>query len=890
MAYVFDNNIEIFSSRDKIREQIIDFAKSQLSLENFDFNKSSYLSYLINILSVLSANHLYHNSSIWKQFFLVSANQRESVMNISAMLGYDPPMSTPASVNMLMTIPLNFISRSNYVQFSLNGLTDLNYSTPFQFYADTTKFSLLNNLNIAITKLTSTSYTANIREYYTHGDILSNNITYSSLPYEIVDLSDGSKGLRFVVKAKQAYTLKQDDISFVFPDLNSYEFYIRDISLDGQVYSINVLTENQEVNTLLETSDVGEVTVPTVWTKYSSIPLIPPDKYGYVLRNTSKGIRLYFGNGIYGMQPVKGNSCVIRLYLSNGSDGNVIPGSINSSDSIRVQDGQSYKNIEPSVINPEPAVDGEDTPNIDEIRQNAITHVKSNNRLVTEEDYDNFGNIVEDLPVSTSTHILKRSDLKVNEICLFTDLIYNDTVGNTSYVVPTRNIKWILDATADSSWVIRSGDRKTVDGDEYISLFNIEVDTATLDSHYFYRANNVDVPVVISRAFSSDTKLLPTYCTFYVNEHATDPSLDKSYFELYYNKILPDPTPLPDLSCNVEIPWSGEVFNLPHSVSNHKFYMNFADYIPILDIPESNQTLKFTIYDVSDATNHQILSICLVDVTIVRDLDDYMRSTIKYDSTTGDYWVYDTPVVLKDYWDTIDTTEFNYYVMSKIIAFDMGKYRMLTDFVNLKFANTTGLMQNMKLNPVNRDAVDGLNPSDITVLAASTGDRYAVSNSTNPWSREPGFIAIKSSYTPSGWLFETINVNDMFYDRETSDYYVYNGESFVEPVQNIPCELKIVVWMDRTYSGTDSALVQRVKDTLVNTLYPQFGYQHTLLISEITRIVKSIDGVSNCRVLKPEHDIIFNYEYSDLTETQLLEYTPELIFFDSNSIEIDLRI
>lgn len=893
---ILDNNIEIFSSRDKIRNQIIEFAKEQLDLENFDFNKSSYLSYLINVLSGLTANSLYHNSSLWKQFFLVTADQKASVVNISAMLGYNPPLAIPSTASLLITIPINFMLNSNLVQFDMIGATDLQFRKPHQFYTDTVKFSLLNTLNIQINRSANT-YTVYIKENYTHGDIITSDTSYSYLPYEIITYdSSGTKALRFIAIAKQIYTLDIDQTSFTIPDLKTYEFFVKDLEYkSGQVSKVDIITTNQKLNELLELSNINENVEPTAWREYNSIPLIPDDVNGYVTRTITKGLRIFFGNGIYGNQPTPGEVCSVQLNLCNGSKGNVIPGSIINADRILVQDGTQTKAVIPDVINPEPAYDGKDAPSIDEIRRNAITKVQTNNRLVTEIDYDNFSDVATELPIGTSTHVLKRSDLKRNEICLFTDLVYNDTVNNESYIVPTRNVLWVFDTSGGENLTIRTGDEITIDSEIYKSLFNIELIPQYLDTRYYYTADNLEVPINISRSPVKDTLLLPTHVKFYLSK-ATNPSNDKSYFELYYTKVIEGD--LPDLVCNVEIPWTGEEYNMPHSVLNQKFYLNFEDYINLIDIPKGSHNFKFTITDVSNSSNHEIQSIGFVNTTLVTNLDEFMYSQIRYPNNTLDssassdiYWVYDVPVVLKDYYDRVDQDKFNFYVISKVIQFDVTKYRMLTDFVNFKFANTTGIMHNMKLNKPNRNPVIEANPCDLPVNH-DHGDRYAISEEANenPWNRPGGFIAVASDYTPSGWLFEKLHVNDMFLIENTGKFGVYNGDTIIEPVSTIPVEVKAVVWMKEDYSGSDTALVEKIKKTLIETCYPKFGYQNKLYVSEITRIIKSVEGVENCRVLNPEHDIQFTYDYKDLTEEQLLTYTPELLFFDSSSIEIEMRI
>jgi len=63
---MFDQkNIQIFSDRDKIRLQLIEYMKEYLELDDVDLSKTSYLSYLINILSVLTANLMYYNTSVY---------------------------------------------------------------------------------------------------------------------------------------------------------------------------------------------------------------------------------------------------------------------------------------------------------------------------------------------------------------------------------------------------------------------------------------------------------------------------------------------------------------------------------------------------------------------------------------------------------------------------------------------------------------------------------------------------------------------------------------------------------------------------------------------------------------------------------------------------------
>jgi len=201
----------------------------------------------------------------------------------------------------------------------------------------------------------------------------------------------------------------------------------------------------------------------------------------------------------------------------------------------------------------------------------------------------------------------------------------------------------------------------------------------------------------------------------------------------------------------------------------------------------------------------------------------------------------------------------------------------------------------MDLNLTTKESVTSVNPCSLPT-ECTVGDRYVVSDNDNPWSVYPwslpgGFIAEYSDVAAYGWGIEFLAVNDTFYVDNLASNMIYNGDAIVGMTQTIPVQVEIEVWMDKTYTGSDYGIIASVRDTLISVLYKQFGYDKNLYIAEIVRIVKSVSGVSNCRVLKPEHDIEFKYDiYDDLTEQQLLEYSPDLVYIDSNSISIKVRV
>ena len=99
---------EIKLSRDGIRDQITEYVKNYLELENVDLTKSSFLSFIIDIISTLTGNLMFYQVSTYKEFFLTKAQLPESILNLSAFLGYNTKEARYATANILITIPLTF--------------------------------------------------------------------------------------------------------------------------------------------------------------------------------------------------------------------------------------------------------------------------------------------------------------------------------------------------------------------------------------------------------------------------------------------------------------------------------------------------------------------------------------------------------------------------------------------------------------------------------------------------------------------------------------------------------------------------------------------------------------------------------------------------------------
>jgi len=215
------------------------------------------------------------------------------------------------------------------------------------------------------------------------------------------------------------------------------------------------------------------------------------------------------------------------------------------------------------------------------------------------------------------------------------------------------------------------------------------------------------------------------------------------------------------------------------------------------------------------------------------------------------------------------------------------KYRMITDFTNLKFVNAYGSMTNMQHNTVTKLPVLDIqcNPP----LAGTSGDRYIVANDPVPGSDWDGYsnkYATIVDEMAMTWEFEDPSSNDIVYVSNQDKKYIFNGSKWLDPVYQIPLLIEAEVFKTSSYSGTDVQLANTVKSVIYSVFSQFFGANVPLYRSEIISVIQSIDGVSYCNLIKPASDIFFNFDLDTFTQDQLLRYGPEYLYFTEDNISI----
>jgi len=815
---------QIYLSRDSIRAQISDRAKLYLELENVDLTKSSFLSFMIDTLSTLTSNLLFYQLSSYREFFLVRAQLPESILNLSSFLGYNTREATSADVNVLMTIPFGFDDPIAQFQipseFEFKASGEVIFRTVSDFYIE-----VLNNANVTITMIDSAN-----RRY--------------NLPVSLT-----TEDFSFVLPLKQLQEVIQE--TQIDADLQEYQFTTIDVPITGQVAEMTVK--------LREPGSSGF----TTWTEYNSLFLMDETDKGYVSRRTDTGRRLSFGNGLIGVQPTPGSTVLTTTAVTGGAGGNVIAGSIRTGDRIYLTNLAGVTQIvNYEVVNASPAFNGEDEESLEEVRKNAIASIRSLERLVTEQDYEDINVIVPDAPIAqNSLPVLKRSDLQVNEIALFSGILFGTGTEEVDQLVPMRNAVFNV---AGGATEIPRDTIITIGDYDYRTLFEIILRQLNSIGYYEYIIFEVDLLPALETSYPIDYDIYADLLE--VGRDGTE-----GIFKLHYKSTEADA----DLTtCDMLITSSGSIKNMTNDSSAGYYIYTFDPYT---DIPSDEQTYEFTI---SDPSNNPI-AVYSNKVTFRQDLRNFMRSNAKWADSTG-IVVYDVPVILDSYYQEIDQRAFELQIMQTLISsLDLSDARMLTDFTNIKFTSTHGEMQNMLLNePTVASIVDILL---VEPTSCDEDDRFII---TAPGEHQDNIIRCIDS-SALIFTYEEAVADTIAYIENRSAKYIFSERGWIPlPIYNIPLTIEIEVFRESTYSGTLTTLIEDVREALYESFEGRFGTNAELYRSEIIDVVQDVDGVDHCRLRQPETSIFFNFELIDLTEEQLLRYGPEYIFFREEDITV----
>jgi len=808
---------EVYKSRDQIRAQITDFLQTYLELENVDLTKSSFLSFMVEVLSTITSNVLFYQISTYKEFFLTKAQLPESIYNLAAYLGYSAETATPSTVDILFAVPLTFednvASFTIPVGFKVEGTDEIIFSSYWS-----TEVTVTNNASATVVLTEGT-------KVFNMPVTITNQIAYFVLPF-------------------RQYKINEQEFQ-INDDLQVYQFISLDVEVDGEIADI-----------LVQVKEEGQAGY-TTYVEVASLFLMEATTKGYVISRTDDGFRLQFGNGLIGYQPPGGSNILITTQLTNGEDGNVVAGTISQGERIYTTTiaGQNQV-VNYDITNTEPAINGEDEESLDEIRRNAIINLTALERLVSESDYVNANVIIDDSPLNqNSLPVLKRSDIKVNEISLFTTLNFNNEI------VPSRNLFYRFQDTYIPKQTILLHR-----GVEYYTVFDMYIEALNTIATYAYIVTELEQIPTLVTSYGSDYDLTASL----LNVSQSGPTAE---FILSYRTTESD---FSLAECEMEILETGQDYNMINDATAEQFILIFPDYTVL---PANENTYYFNISHPSEGLIGQYQA----TFTFRKDLSDFSTSNVVEDATG--FIVYDIPVIEKEWYDSINTTLFETTVLQKLITEVVFKdYKMLTDFVNFKLANTTGEMENMQLNDV--DLLPVIDILSDPPTSGSLGDRYIVLNGQGVFSGEDNNVAVIDDATAMTFTFIPPKSDQMVFVENKNRKYIFSVFGWVVPDYDIPLILEIDVFKDSTYSGTNESLRNSVLDSVMDAFEPRFGINQDIYRSEIIDVLQDVDGVDHVVLRQPESSIFFNFDINDFTQETLLRYGPEFVYFDEENMII----
>lgn len=243
-----------------------------------------------------------------------------------------------------------------------------------------------------------------------------------------------------------------------------------------------------------------------------------------------------------------------------------------------------------------------------------------------------------------------------------------------------------------------------------------------------------------------------------------------------------------------------------------------------------NYKLSFS-YKYRDASSYTNYSTYSGSVIARQMMNNTMWSTVNsiVDPNYGDkrWKIYRIPVIEKSYYDKNKKyiEENNLYLMAEI-DYNFNEYKMLTDSVNIKYATSSGLTENLKYN---------YNSTEDTVDPIFIYNNWA-------WDIAPTIrvkIVIKNGIT-------------------TSDSEIINETKKV-----------ILSFLTMTSTGYHKSII---KSDITRYLHD------------------TISELKSCSIEEPYRDIIYVYDESSLPKNKnlLLSYVPEFMWVDADKISVEV--
>ena len=314
---------------DQIKSQIKDYLRANSNFTDFDFEGSNF-SVLIDTLAYNTYITSYNANMVSNEVFIDSATLRENVVSLARNIGYLPSSRKSAKATI-------------------------------SFFVDTSS--------------------------------LTTNPTTMTLRAGLVALSDSFGGTNFTFCIPEDVTVPITDDSAFFENIEIYEgtFLTKEFTVDTSNIDQRYIIPNSNADTSTLVVQVKESSFDISSVKYqlaqSLIDINSTSKIFLLQESADEKFELLFGDGIFGNRLENGNVITTTYVITNGDLGNgasnfTFSGRLVDNDDRVVTTGVSAI----SVISP--AQGGGEIESTDSIRKYAPLKYASQNRAVTNQDYE----------------------------------------------------------------------------------------------------------------------------------------------------------------------------------------------------------------------------------------------------------------------------------------------------------------------------------------------------------------------------------------------------------------------------------------------------------------------------------------------------------------------
>ena len=147
-------------------------------------------------------------------------------------------------------------------------------------------------------------------------------------------------------------------------------------------------------------------------------------------------------------------------------------------------------------------------------------------------------------------------------------------------------------------------------------------------------------------------------------------------------------------------------------------------------------------------------------------------------------------------------------------------------------------------------------------------------------------VEVTTDTTSYLWIYTEPKSDQMVYVEDEDYKYIYSDLGWVKPLYMIPLQISLDIFREETYTSSLGSLTQAIREALVAAFEDRFGINAEIYRSEIIDVVQEVEGVDHCSLLDPVSNIFFNFDINNFTQTQLLEYAPEYLYFTVDDIAI----